>query len=549
VITARQAEIAEGGAAVPRRSWPNERQLAALALFAIAAVAIALRLIPIVVVPSVDWPDEIFQVLEPAHRLAYGYGLVAWEFQLGVRSWLMPGLVTGMMEFSRIFGEGPDYYLPAVTVGLAAIGAIPVLCCFQMCRCRFGLRGAVVGAMAVAIAPELVYFGGRTLTEVLAGHLLVLACYLLDPAHLVPSRRRIAVAGALLALVCVARIHLAPVVAVVGLWFAWGLWRDRLVPLIVAGTVTLMLGALFDFATAGAPLPLLSRFIPYVRAYGFDAHWTTDPWYYYFSLEFAVWGGAIALVAILVGIGARQAPLFLVAAVATIVVHSAIGHKEYRYFYPAIVMFMVLAGIGLAYAATWGGERLRDRGWRGSAAAGVAAIVALLCWSATATQAWTGPAMTALRYRWHDQMLAARFTSRLPAICGLGLYGYRGTDWLGYGGYAWLHHPVPMYWPAEQSALTDAAPAFDTLIYVASDATRPPEQLEFKTLHCFGSICVAQRQGRCEARPMAPMPFPEGLEGVAPPLDKFPAVMLSARPAPAERYEDMRVPVLSPRTH
>ena len=30
--------------------------------------AIALRLIPIVVVPSVGWPDEIFQVLERLHR-------------------------------------------------------------------------------------------------------------------------------------------------------------------------------------------------------------------------------------------------------------------------------------------------------------------------------------------------------------------------------------------------------------------------------------------------------------------------------------------------
>src|SRR5206468_12938956 len=38
VIAARQAQIAEGGAAVPRRSWPKERQLAALALFAIPAV-------------------------------------------------------------------------------------------------------------------------------------------------------------------------------------------------------------------------------------------------------------------------------------------------------------------------------------------------------------------------------------------------------------------------------------------------------------------------------------------------------------------------------
>ena len=68
MIAARQAQIAEVGAAVRRRSWPKERQLAGLALFAIAAVAIALRLIPIVVVPSVDLPDEIFQVLERLHR-------------------------------------------------------------------------------------------------------------------------------------------------------------------------------------------------------------------------------------------------------------------------------------------------------------------------------------------------------------------------------------------------------------------------------------------------------------------------------------------------
>ena len=156
MIAAKQAQIKGGGATVRRRLWPRERQLATAVLFAIAAVATALRLVPIVVVPSVDAPDEIFQVLEPAHRLVYGYGLVTWEFQLGIRSWLMPGLVAGMMEISRILGEGPDYYLPAVTTGLAAVGTIPIFCCFQLCRRRFGLCGALIGATAVAIAPELV---------------------------------------------------------------------------------------------------------------------------------------------------------------------------------------------------------------------------------------------------------------------------------------------------------------------------------------------------------------------------------------------------------
>src|ERR1041385_9272526 len=103
----------------------------------------------------------------------------------------MPGLVAGMMELARILGAGPDSYLPAGPAGLAAIGTIPVFCCFQLCRRRFGICGAVIGALAVATAPELVYFGGRTFTEVLAGHLLVLPCFLLDPAVSLASLRRL----------------------------------------------------------------------------------------------------------------------------------------------------------------------------------------------------------------------------------------------------------------------------------------------------------------------------------------------------------------------
>lgn len=39
-----------------------------------------LRLYPTLIEPSMAWPDEIFQTVEPAHRLVYGSGLVPWEF-------------------------------------------------------------------------------------------------------------------------------------------------------------------------------------------------------------------------------------------------------------------------------------------------------------------------------------------------------------------------------------------------------------------------------------------------------------------------------------
>jgi hypothetical protein len=72
----------------------------------LVVLAILLRLEPILIEPSAVWPDEIFQTTEPAHRLVYGSGLVALEFQLGVRSWLLPGIVAARMELSRLVGNG-----------------------------------------------------------------------------------------------------------------------------------------------------------------------------------------------------------------------------------------------------------------------------------------------------------------------------------------------------------------------------------------------------------------------------------------------------------
>ena len=40
---------------------------------------------------GVIWADEIFQTLEQGHRLAFGYGLVPWEYQSGARSGSCPG--------------------------------------------------------------------------------------------------------------------------------------------------------------------------------------------------------------------------------------------------------------------------------------------------------------------------------------------------------------------------------------------------------------------------------------------------------------------------
>ena len=142
---------------------------------------------------------------------------------------------------------------------------------------------------------------------------------------------------------------------------------------------------------------------------------------------------------------------------------------------------------------------------------------------------WTSDAFAGLRHRGHDNLVAESFAARLPALCGLGLYGSTpGFDWTVYGGYTYLHHLVPMYSPRNAVDLAATAPAFDTLLYTAA----PPPELGFATLACFGKTCVARRPGGCVPQPVPAMPFPQGVLALRPPPEKFEAVPARFRENP-----------------
>ena len=158
-------------------------------------------------------------------------------------------------------GDGPDYYLPIIAAAFAAISAAPVVCCFLWCRRLFGLSGAFVAGAVVAVAPELLYFGARTLSEVLAGHVLIAGLYMVDPGYRVGSRRTLFIAGALFALVFVLRIQLAPTVLIVALWTNWRTAHERLPIMLAGGAAVLSLAGILDTVTLGYPLASLWRYV------------------------------------------------------------------------------------------------------------------------------------------------------------------------------------------------------------------------------------------------------------------------------------------------
>jgi GPI mannosyltransferase 3 len=474
-------------------------------------VGIGLRLLPILLAPSLNWADEIFQATEQAHRLVYGVGLVPWEFQLDVRSWLLPGVVAALMELARIAGDGPDYYLPVIAVAFAVLGTAPVVCCFLWCRRLFGLGGAFVAATAVAVAPELVYFGARTLSEVAAGHLLVAGLYVVEPGYRVNSPRRRFAGGALLGLVVLLRIQLAPPVLVVALWTNWRTTRERAPAMLAGAVVVLFAAAIFDTVTLGCPLASLWRYLLYNAYYGVSSSFGVEPWNYYLRAELGIWGGAFASLLLLSILGAHRMPLLLAAALTILATHSIIPHKEYRFIFPAIELLMVLVGVGLAQLASWGQDWGRGRSVSGTVAIPVCIALASSIWAAMSFIVWTGPILAGLRDSAHDNLLAASFVAHGPAPCGIGLYGRGGDDWAAYGGYTYFHRPAPMYWPKDEAALVATASGFDTLVYTQL----PPPALGFTLLRCFGRVCVARRLGSCRSVPLMPIPVPDPLVDMA----------------------------------
>jgi hypothetical protein len=500
--------------AAPARAIPR-RHAEAVILGALLLAAAALRLAPLLAVPSINWGDEIFQATEQAHRLVYGTGLVPWEFQLGIRSWILPGISAGLMEAARLLGDGPDYYLPVIGAAFAVLAVAPVACCYGWCRRSFGAPAAAIGALFVVIAPELVYFGARTLMDVVAGHLLVIAVYVIDPGEPIESRRRAFIGGLLLGLLFLLRIQLAPMLGLLGIWLLWRFPRARLGALMSGAALAVLMIAVIDMATLGSPLASVWRYVWYNVFDGVSSTFGTEPWNFYLLGEIGLWRGALGAMLVLTLIGAWRYPRLLAYALAIVATHSLIAHKEYRFIYPAIVLTSVLAGIGVAQLSVWASVWLRTKGFGPTSSAVLPALAILAYGGVLMFEVWSGPTMTALRYRDHDMLEAISHVRQEGRLCGLGLYGEGGNDWVDSGGYTYLHRSVPIYWPKDEAAFAATASSFDTLIYTKT----PPAESGFTLQQCFGSVCIAQRPGRCASTPMMAMPFPPP---IAPPASARP---------------------------
>lgn len=323
-------------------------RLAAHPLGCVMILALALRLPLAIWGQDIVAPDEMIQYFGQAHRLVYGHGPVPWEFQVGMRSWLVPGLLAGPIWLVEALGGAPvtGLLLDKLLLCLASLSLVG--CAYGWGRMFHGARGGWIAGGLAALWPDLWLMAPHPLEESLSAYALVPACYIATRARQSEARPHILTAGALLGLSFVLREQLAPAIALIGLMLCGRSLRRWGLALGAAALPVLLAGGL-DWLTWGQPfrsfwLNIYLNAVLGVAAGSFGG----EPVSFYALHLLEDWLWAIIPIAWLGWRGARRLPMLALAALLILVEHNLLGHKEFRFIFPAIALIVPLVGVGLA---------------------------------------------------------------------------------------------------------------------------------------------------------------------------------------------------------
>jgi GPI mannosyltransferase 3 len=455
-------------------------------------------------------PDESYDYLDQGFRLAFGHGQITWTYQHGLRSYLFPSFIAAVMRLAAIAGTPPAETHFAVTLGMVALSLTLIWAAWHWGRGVDGKLGGLITGFLVAIWFEEIYFAGHPLSEVIATDALVAGAWLTEDAFVRPTRRRLIWAGVFLGLALYQRIQIAPAIAVIGLWL---LVRDGWRPgLWLAAGALLPFGCLglLDGITYHYPFQSVALYLWTNIGGGVSDYYGRQPPWYFLSLEASYQSGAAGMLLLTCLVGAWRAPRLMLIAVSIIAALSLIGHKEYRFFHPALPFLCVLSGLGTSWLVRLGVAGLsRLNQWAGDRNRGaltmIACAVALTVWSLTsATLALEGPFKREWK-RGSGAIAAARVLSSVPDLCGVGLYDITGSAM---AGYSFVGRDVPYYIISTPRRFASDAVSFNAVL--ARDSNLPPGD-DFIRQGCWANgyneaslntrmpaMCLLVRSGSCK---------------------------------------------------
>ena len=391
--------------------------------------------------------DEIMQYLEQGHRLVFGSGVMYWEIFYGARSWLVPGLIAGVLKLFDVLGLGqPFWYVGGVKLTFCAISLLIPVGMYFFARRHFGEPTARVALLAGAFWYELVGFAHKPQPELIATALLTALLMLVStpPASAGGSRDQLATVWlvAFLAVLSVAiRVQYAPFALVLlGLFFLRA-GNGAKIQLAVAATVFFLAVGAFDAATWDAG-PFHS-YLNYFRFHAALPRFGESPVYQYAWWITLASGGLVVLCAGMALRDVRRYGFLLGGGALILLIHSMAGHKEYRYVFIVIPCWLLLSSDVVTRLARRRTTSIWMYGPAGALfmAVSLAGILNALPYQDQALSADVNPPIRFIR----DQspiFAAYRYLARAPGVKAIWQVD---RDYAGLPGYYYLHRKIPFY--------------------------------------------------------------------------------------------------------
>jgi GPI mannosyltransferase 3 len=297
---------------------------------------------------GIFWPDEIYQSLEPAHRLVFGYGLIPWEFIEGARNWALPGFVAFLLKLSVAFGGSePRAYLGVVRVAFIALSMGTVWAAYQLAR-AYGARelAAAAGASTFALGALPLYFGHRAMSETASLLPVTLGLWLVLRPDAV--RKHLVWGASLLGLAVLVRLQCGLFAA--GALAVLAARRQRTPTLVVFATLCgwALLYGLLDKLTWGGWFHSAQEYIRFNFIEGKAAGWGTMPWHHLLTHLFSSMTVLAVVFALGLLLALKHARGLSLIAIVFFAAHCMTAHKEIRFILPVLPLFAACVGVAVS---------------------------------------------------------------------------------------------------------------------------------------------------------------------------------------------------------
>jgi len=422
---------------------------------------------------GVLYPDETMQYLEQAHRLVFGAGMVPWEYEYGVRPWVVPLALGAPMRILALAGlDTPAVYQPVIKALLCAVSLVVPFAAFRIARAVSGERAGRLALVLTAFWYELVSYGHRATIDAIVAYAAFGALALVFGRPTIATRLG---CGVLIGLAFVLRFQMAPALAMIAV-VAMVRWREHAAAAAAACAVTVVAGGALDYYTWGLWFSAIRTGIELNAIGDVASIFGIYPFYWYAVVLVVLSGGLVLAGAAGLALSWRSSWPLIAVAVATLAGFSLIGHKETRFVFIVTPIWL----IGLALLVAHRGRAVP------AAIAGFALISALGLFDALPLERrYLRPNLARNAAREAYRALAAH-DDVVAVLDASGWSGWYLTP------YYDLHHDVPLYWPLSRGYEAVVAQPARYVSHVIAPGGSAPRS-GFRELERVGSLVIWRR--------------------------------------------------------